>query len=110
MKSFAIFVFALALLGLGQAQIKSTAILFRHGQRTPDVEIGSLRSETADDFGLGYLTPVSVKVFKASDYSYLSKYLFSTEVGNSTRTEYSFVFAICTYSPRMDSSGLATCA
>lgn len=71
MKSFAIFVFALALLGLGQAQIKSTAILFRHGQRTPDVEIGSLRSETADDFGLGYLTPVSVKVFKASDYSYL---------------------------------------
>lgn len=66
MKVVAIIVFASTLLGLGQAQIKSTAILFRHGQRTPDVEIGSLRSETADDFGLGYLTPVSERVVKES--------------------------------------------
>lgn len=48
-----------AMLGLAHAQIKQTAILFRHGQRTPDQEIGVLRSETADDFGLGYLTQVS---------------------------------------------------
>lgn len=46
------------LLGLSHAKIKSTAILFRHGQRTPDRAIGALRSETADDFGFGYLTQV----------------------------------------------------
>lgn len=48
-----------AFLGLAHCEIKQTAILFRHGQRTPDQEIGVLRSETADDFGLGYLTQVS---------------------------------------------------
>lgn len=48
----------LSLLALAQGQIKSTNILFRHGQRTPDQAIGVLRSSTADDFGFGYLTQV----------------------------------------------------
>lgn len=49
----------IAFVGLAHCDIKQTAILFRHGQRTPDQEIGVLRSDTADDFGLGYLTQVS---------------------------------------------------
>lgn len=48
----------IAFVGLAHCDIKQTAILFRHGQRTPDQEIGVLRSDTADDFGLGYLTQV----------------------------------------------------
>ena len=53
--------FALWGWSVGQ-EISATAILFRHGQRTPDRAIGVLKSETADDFGFGYLTQVSQEV------------------------------------------------
>lgn len=43
-----------------QAEIKATAILFRHGQRTPETVFPKLPCAMCDDLGKGQLTNVSL--------------------------------------------------
>lgn len=49
---------ALALVAV-QAEIRSTAILFRHGERTPADAVPNIQCSIIDDIGLGQLTNVS---------------------------------------------------
>lgn len=44
--------------GVAQADVKATAILFRHGQRTPVSAVGTVNSTATEDLGEGQLTGV----------------------------------------------------
>lgn len=50
---------ALCVLGLAQADIRATAILFRHGKRTPMASVPTLNNGLSEDLGHGQLTNVS---------------------------------------------------
>lgn len=48
-----------AVSSISGTEIKSTALLFRHGERTPLFEIGTLKNAAIADIGYGQLTRVS---------------------------------------------------
>lgn len=57
--SLIVVVFCLAsLIGAAEAKVRATAILFRHGERTPVFSIPGLNNELAEDIGYGQLTNV----------------------------------------------------
>lgn len=61
-KYFSVVAFAFlaaVLFDSAQAEIKATAILFRHGQRTPETVFPNLPCPLCDDLGKGQLTNVS---------------------------------------------------
>lgn len=61
LKQFAIvaILIAASLVALAQAEVKATALLFRHGQRTPIAVSGNINSTATEDLGEGQLTNVS---------------------------------------------------
>lgn len=70
MKLFAVvlLVFSAVIFGtFAQTNIKSTSILFRHGERTPAASIGILRNDVAEDIGFQQLTQVTVQQKDISD-------------------------------------------
>lgn len=50
--------FAACLFGVAQGDIKATAILFRHGQRTPVASSPNLNNSLTEELGEGQLTNV----------------------------------------------------
>lgn len=56
---FASVALLLAFSGSASAEIKATAILFRHGERTPQDAFPNLPCKLCDDLGLGQLTKVT---------------------------------------------------
>lgn len=52
--------------GLAQADIKATAIVFRHGQRTNEYPVPGLQCDIVDELGTGQLTNVNTYRLKFS--------------------------------------------
>lgn len=54
---------AASLAAVTQAEVRATALLFRHGQRTPIAVSGNINSTAIEDLGEGQLTKVKKFIY-----------------------------------------------